>query len=155
MQVVGKDGENLGVLSLADALIKAKETELDLIEIAPTAKPPVAKIMDYGKYLYKEQKKAREASKKVRETETKSVQIGIGTSEHDLKMRAEKISEFFKDGNRVKINLVLKGRAKYMDKEFIKERLGRLLQFVTEEYKIADGPKKGPRGVSILIEKGK
>ncbi|MDP2767067.1 MAG: translation initiation factor IF-3 [Candidatus Methanoperedens sp.] len=88
MRVIGKSGENLGVLKIADALQKAKEAELDLIEIAPTAKPPVAKIMDYGKYLYQEQKKMREASKKVREVETKAVQIGIGTSQHDHEMRA-------------------------------------------------------------------
>jgi translation initiation factor IF-3 len=155
MRVIGKSGENLGVLKIADALQKAKEAELDLIEIAPTAKPPVAKIMDYGKYLYQEQKKNREASKKVREVETKAVQIGIGTSQHDLEMRAKKISEFFKDGNRVKINLVLKGRAKYLDKEFINGRLDRLLHFIAEKYKIADGPKKGPRGISIIIEKTK
>ncbi|MBU4223921.1 translation initiation factor IF-3 [Patescibacteria group bacterium] len=155
MRVIGKSGENLGVLKIADALQKAKEAELDLIEIAPTAKPPVAKIMDYGKYLYQEQKKTREASKKVREVETKAVQIGIGTSQHDLEMRAKKISEFFKDGNRVKINLVLKGRAKYLDKEFISGRIDRLLHFIVEKYKIADGPKKGPRGISIIIEKTK
>ncbi len=150
---MGKDGENLGVLTLSDALQKARETELDLIEISATAKPPVAKIMDYGKYVYQQQKKARESAKKTKEVETKGVQIGLGTSQHDLEMRAKKIEEFFKDGDRVNVSLVLRGRAKGTDKNFINERIKRLLDLIPEKYKIADGPKSGPRGISIIIEK--
>jgi translation initiation factor IF-3 len=145
----------LGVLTLGDALAKAREQELDLIEIAPTAQPPVAKIMDYGKYLYQEEKKSREAGKKSHEVETKSIQIGIGTSQHDLGMKVKKIEEFFKEGNRVKINMVLRGRAKYLNKEFINERLNRLLYLITEKYRIADGPKQGPRGLTVIIEHDK
>ncbi len=145
----------MGVLTLGDALAKAREQELDLIEIAPTAQPPVAKIMDYGKYLYQEEKKSREAGKKSHEVETKSIQIGIGTSQHDLGMKVKKIEEFFKEGNRVKINMVLRGRAKYLNKEFINERLNRLLYLITEKYRIADGPKQGPRGLTVIIEHDK
>ncbi len=155
MRVIGKDGENFGVLKIEEALQKAKEQELDLIEISPTATPPVAKIMEYGKYLYQEEKKSREAGKKSHEVETKSVQIGIGTSQHDLGMKVKKIEEFFKEGNRVKINLTLRGRAKYLDKNFINERMKRLLNLLTENYKIADGPKQGPRGLMVIIEHDK
>lgn len=155
MRVIGKNGENFGVLKIEEALQKAKEEELDLIEIAPTAQPPVAKIMDYGKYLYQEEKKSREASKKSHEVETKSIQIGIGTSQHDLERKVKKIEEFFREGNRVKINMTLRGRAKYLDKEFIRERLNRLLHLLTENYKIADGPKQGPQGLMIIIEHDK
>jgi translation initiation factor IF-3 len=152
LRVVGKDGENLGVLKRDEALVKAGEMELDLIEIAPTAKPPVAKIMDYGKYLYQQQKKDQESAKKSKEVETKVIQIGLGTSGHDLEMKAKKIEEFFKEGNRVRVNLVLRGRAKATDKNFIKERMDRLLGLIPLKYKIADGLKTGPRGVSMIIE---
>ena len=130
----------------------AKEKELDLIEISPGAKPPVAKIMDYGKFQYQEKKKIKEAGSKAHGTETKVIKVGLGTSQHDLEMKAKKISEFLKEKHRVKINLVLRGRAKYMDKDFINGRLNRVLKFVTENYKIADEPKKGPQGINMIIE---
>lgn len=155
LRVVTDSGENLGVLKLADALEKAREMELDLIEIAPTAQPPVAKIMDYGKYLYQEQKKAQVAGKKMQTSETKSIQLGISTSEHDLKMKAKKADDFLKNGHRIKIEITLRGRAKYLDPNFIKERMGRLLQFITEKYRIADGHKKSPRGLAMIIEREK
>ncbi|MFH1956223.1 MAG: translation initiation factor IF-3, partial [Patescibacteria group bacterium] len=126
-----------------------------LIEIAPTAQPPVAKIMDYGKFQYQEQKKQKEAGKKMQTTEIKEIRIGLGTSEHDLEMKAKKIMEFLKEKNKVKIGLVLRGREKYLDKNFIEERLKRILNFITEDYKISDAPQKGPRGINIVIEHGK
>ncbi len=138
-----------------EALKQAKIKELDLIEISPTAKPPVAKIMDYGKFQYQEQKKARDAVKKSKTIEIKNIRIGIGTSEHDLELKARKISEFLKEGDRVKIDLILRGRAKYLDKDFIRERLKRVLDFVSENHKIADGPKQGPKGISAIIETDK
>ena len=146
------NGENLGVIPLEKALEKARETGLDLIEISPTATPPVAKIMDYGKYQYQKQKKEKEAVKKTKTIEIKKIRIGIGTSEHDLELKAKKISEFLKKGDRVKIDLILRGRAKYLDKNFINERMDRLLNFVSENYRIAASPKQGPRGISAIIE---
>lgn len=152
LRVIGDKGENLGVLKTADAIKIAREKELDLIEIAPTAKPPVAKIMDYGKFQYQENRKAREAKKKTKDSETKSIQIGIGTSAHDLELKAKKASEFLKQGHRIRVSLILKGRAKYMDKNFIEERLNRVLRLLTENYKVSDGPKRGPRGIMVIIE---
>ena len=136
-----------------EAIEKAKEAELDLIEIAPTALPPVAKIMDYGKFVYQQEKKSRESAQKSNKTETKEIQIGIGTSPHDLEMKAKKTDKFLKEGNRAKIDLRLRGREKGLNREFIKERLDRFLGFLNEKYKIADGPKIGPRGLSVIIEK--
>ncbi len=131
----------------------AKEKNLDLIEISPNIQPPIAKIMDFGKFQYQKQKKTKTTKEKTHEkTETKIIQLGIGTSEHDLELKAKKISEFLKEKHRVKISLVLKGRTKYLEKDFINERLKRILPFITENYKIADEPKKGPSGISIIIE---
>jgi translation initiation factor IF-3 len=154
LRVIGKDGENLGVLKCEEALEKAKEQELDLIEIAPTALPPVAKIMDYGKFIYQQEKKSRESSQTSNKTETKEIQIGIGTSPHDLEMKAKKTDNFLKQGNRIKIDLLLKGRAKGLNRDFIKGRLDRFLHIIGEKYKIIDGPKSNPRGLNVTIAAG-
>jgi len=154
LQVIGAEDENLGILSLSNALQKAEEEGLDLIEIAPGAHPPVAKIMDYGKYQYEQKKKLQKAKAKAHSVETKTIQVKPGTGEHDLRLKAKKISEWIKKGNRVKVDLYLRGRAKYMDNKFLEGRLERVLQYISEEYKVADGPKKSPKGLSVVIEKG-
>ena len=153
LRIIGPEGENFGVLTLGEALQKAQEYGLDLIEISPGATPPVAKIMDYGKFRYEQKKKERGA--KGPRTETKSLQIKIGTGEHDLALKARKASEFLKEGHRVKIELFLTGRTKYLDKKFLEERLNRLLNLVTENYKIVSGPQKGPKGLMVILEKSK
>ncbi len=128
---------------------------MDLIEISPTANPPVAKIMDYGKFQYQENKKAQEAGKKAREVETKIIRLKIGTSQHDLEVKARQASEFLKEGHRIKVDLVLRGQAKYLDKNFLEERIRRILPFIAENCRIVDGPKRGPFGISLILEKEK
>ncbi len=153
MRVITVDGENLGVISLQTALAEAQKRTLDLIEISPTAVPPVAKIMDYGKYLYDEKKKQKVSKQKTLTSELKIVQVKIGTGEHDLELKAKKVSEWLSAGDRVKIDLFLIGRSKYMDQNFLKERLERVLKLITVEYKIAQDVTKGPKGLTITIEK--
>ncbi len=153
LRVITAEGENLGVIALSVALAEAQKRALDLIEISPTATPPVAKIMDYGKYLYDEKKKEKAAKAKTLTSELKIVQVKIGTGEHDLELKAKRVSEWLAEGNRVKIDLFLIGRSKYMDLNFLKERLERLLKIVTVEYKVAQDVTKGPKGLSIVIEK--
>lgn len=153
MRVITTEGDNLGVISLSEALAEASKRNLDLIEISPSAVPPIAKIMDYGKYLYDEKKKAKESKAKIQTSELKIVQVKIGTGEHDLELKAKKVSEWLAGGDRVKIDLYLVGRAKYMDLNFLKERLERILKLVSVEYKTGQPPVKGPKGLSIVIEK--
>lgn len=155
LRVVGADGANLGVLPFKDALQKAKEAELDLIEVSPNAKPPVAKIADYGKFQYELKKKQREMKAKSHTTETKSAQVKVGTGENDMNLKARRISKWLGEGHRVKIDLFLWGRYKYMEFNFLKERLERFLNLITEEYKIADEIKKSPKGLTVVIERGK
>lgn len=131
----------------------AKEKELDLIEVSPMASPPVCRIMDYGKYRYEQEKKARMAAKKAHIVEVKSVRISPGISEHDLGMKAKKASEFLAEGNKVNVELMLRGRAKYLDQNFLKERMERILKLISTDYKISAGPKKGPRGMTITLDK--
>ncbi len=153
MRVIGDDGANYGVIEISEALKIAQEKGLDAIEISPTAKPPVVKIMDYGKWQYQEERKRRGTGKKAHTAEVRGVRVGLGTSEHDLEMKAKKIGEFLEAGDKVKIDLVLRGRAKYLDKNFIKERLERVLHFIPLEYKLAEGPKQGPRGIYVMVER--
>ena len=153
VRVIGAEGENIGVMDSRDALKKAQDAGLDLIEISPGAKPPIAKIMDYGKFQYDEKKKVKAAKAKAHVTETKVIQIKVGTGEHDLNLKAKNISKWLKEGNRIKLDLFLKGRTKYMKIDFLKERMDRVLNLVTEDYKIADGPKKSPKGLSMILEK--
>ena len=153
LRVITDDGQNLGVMSTGDALRKAHEMNLDLIEISPNAVPPVAKIMDYGKFQYTEKKKLKEAKSKIQNIEIKSIQVKIATDEYDLLMKAEKASEWLKEGHRVKLNLFLSGRAKFLDQKFLRERMDRILKLVTEEFKIAEPVTKGPKGLTTVIER--
>jgi len=153
LRVVGEEGQNFGVMTLQNALAQAESLGLDLIEISPNANPPIAKIMDYGRYQYAENKKQKAAKSKVHTSEIKSVQVKVGTGEHDLELKAKKASEWLKEGNRVRINLFLTGRSKFMDMKFFQERIDRVLKLITEQYKICDTAKKGPKGVSLMIER--
>lgn len=153
LRVIGAEGENLGVISFRDALKAAEDANLDLIEISPNAVPPVAKIMDYGKYQYEQKKKAKEVKSKSHVTETKGVQVKIGTGEHDLNLKAKRAAEWLSEGHRVKIDLFLWGRYKYMEEAFLKERLERFLKIIPAEYKIADEIKRSPKGFSTTLER--
>ena len=153
LRVIGFDGENLGVISLEDAQEAAEEAKSDLIEISPKAKPPVAKIMDYGQYRYELKKKAKEVKAKSHVTETKSVQVKIGTGDNDLALKAKRVAGWLEEGHRVKVDLFLWGRYKYMEPTFLKERLTRFLKIIPAEYKIADEIKKSPKGYTVTIER--
>ncbi len=155
LRVIDDQNQNLGVLSLQDALKAARDKGFDLIEIAPNAVPPVAKIMDFGKYQYEENKKAKKAKSGAKPTETKSIQIKIGTGEHDLGLKAKTASKWLKEGHRIKVELYLSGRSKYMDEKFLQERLNRVLHLLSEDYKVAESYKRGPKGITITIERSK
>ena len=155
VRVLDSEGGTLGVMPTKDAIAKAEEQGLDLIEISATSKPPIAKIMDYGKFQYDQKKKANAAKVKMVKTDTKVVQIKIGTGEHDLNLKATRISEWLAGGNRVKLDLFLIGRTKYMKFDFLRERMERILRLITTSYKIADGPKKSPNGLTVILERSK
>jgi len=155
LRVIDDQNQNIGVLSFVEALELAQNKDLDLIEISPNANPPVAKIMDFGKYQYEISKKNKKSKAGTKLTETKSIQIKIGTGEHDLSLKAKTASKWLQEGHRIKIELFLAGRAKYLDQNFLKERLNRILHLITEDYKIAEPTKKGPKGLFMTIEKNK
>ncbi len=108
--MVGVEGEQLGIVSLAEALAKAEAAELDLVEIAPTAKPPVCRIMDYGKFKYRESKKQHEAKLKLKQIKVKEVKFRPGTDEGDYKIKLRNLIQFLTEGDKAKITLRFRGR---------------------------------------------
>ena len=154
VRVIGPAGENVGVLPTAEAIQRAREAGLDLIEVSAQANPRVTLIADYGMFKYELKKKDKEikARSSVKPTETKEAQVKIGTSDNDMRIKARKVSEWLQEGHRVKIDLFLWGRYKYMEFNFLKERLERFLAIVEESYKIADEIKKSPKGLSVVLE---
>lgn len=155
VRLIGPQGENFGVVTTKDAITKATEFGLDLVEISPNAVPPIAKITDYGKFLYSENKKQKVIKAKTHTVEVKSLQIKVGTGDHDLNLKAKKASEWLKEGHRVKIDLFLPGRTKYMNENFLKERLERVFKLIPEDFKIAEEPKKSMKGLTAMIERAK
>ena len=153
VRVIGPNAENYGVLPIAEALEKAREAGLDLIEVSPNAIPPVCRITDYGKFKYEQKKKDKEIKSKLHVSETKETQVKIGTSSRDMEIKALKSAAWLREGHRVKIDLFLWGRYKYMDFNFLKERLERFLAIIPESYKISDEIRKSPKGLSIVIER--
>jgi len=110
IRVIDNDGTQLGVISTEKALQIALDKKLDLVMIAPTANPPVCKILDYGKYRYELQKKEKEAKKKQKITQIKEIRLSPSIEEHDLVVKATNAVKFLKDGDKVKVSLRFKGR---------------------------------------------
>ena len=108
--MVGAEGEQLGIVTLADALAMAEAAELDLVEIAPTAKPPVCRIMDYGKFKYREAKKQHEAKLKQKQIQVKEVKFRPGTDEGDYKIKLRNLIRFLEEGDKAKVTLRFRGR---------------------------------------------
>ena len=110
VRVISDAGEQLGVLTIDEAMAIAEERGLDLVEVAPMARPPVVKIMNYGKYKFEEAKAARAAKKKQHVIEVKEVKFRPGIDEHDLEFKVRHMREFLQEGNKVKVTMMFRGR---------------------------------------------
>jgi len=134
--VIDAEGEQLGVLSLRDALAIAGEKDLDLVEVAPNANPPVCRLMDYGKYLYEKQKRERESRKSQKQIEVKEVRLRPKTDEHDIQVVLTKIRKFTKEGAKVRVRIRFRGREIYhpdVAQELLKRVAGDVAEEVTVE----------------------
>jgi len=110
LRLVAENGDQLGIVAVADALKMAEEQNVDLVEIAPLAVPPVCKLMDYGKFRYREQKKAHEAKLKQKQIQVKEIKFRPGTDEGDYKIKVGKLIEFLEEGDKAKVTLRFRGR---------------------------------------------
>lgn len=155
MRVLDENGKNIGIMSKWDALELAKSKNLDLIEVTHDTSPAVSKIADFGKHQYDLSKKEKESKSKIHKTETKTVQMSINTSDNDLSIKAKQAAEWLKEGNRIKVEMEVKGRSKALDEKFISDRLNRILAIIPADYKIAEPLKKMPKSIFIVLEKTK
>jgi translation initiation factor IF-3 len=110
VRLIDQDGEMLGVMSAREALIRAYDVGLDLLEISPNAVPPVVKILDYGKYKYEQQKKANEARKRQKVVEIKEIKVRPNIDDHDYDVKMRQMKEFIGEGDKVKVTLRFRGR---------------------------------------------
>lgn len=140
VRVIGEDGKQLGVMKIADALAQAKKKGVDLIEIAPMAKPPVAKIIEFGKFRYQEEKKQRRDGKKSKQGEVKEVRFSPFIAENDFKVRFERVKEFLEEKNKVRLVVVFKG-PQMRKKEFGYQLLTKILALLGEGINVDMEPK--------------
>ena len=152
VRLLSQSGEQLGIVALDKALALAEEQDLDLVKISPTANPPVCKIMDYGKYKFEQQKKEKESKfkQKQKEVELKTLRIGLNISDHDLTYRAKQANEFIKDGNKVKANMMLRGRQQAYVKNGI-DTLKKFADLVGEDAVIEKAPYQEGRFVNMIL----
>lgn len=152
VRVIGTDGEQLGVMSARDAQKLADEAELDLIKIAPKAKPPVCKIMDYGKFRYEQQKREKEAKKKQHVVETKEIRLSPNVEMNDLKTKANNARKFITKGDKVKVTLRFKGRemAHISSSAHVLDDFAKMLEDIAQVSKAA---KLEGRNMTMFLEK--
>ncbi len=155
--LIDENGEKLGKVDFAEALQKAKDIELDLVEVNPTATPPVVKIMDYGQFKYEKEKKAHKQKVLQKKVDTKGVRLSVRISKHDMEMRLDRAVKFLKKGHKLKIDLILKGRerahpAKAVEtiKEFVQTLEANEDLNISKEQ---DLTKQGGRFIMILVNK--
>ncbi|MBX6391930.1 MAG: translation initiation factor IF-3 [Burkholderiales bacterium] len=150
VRLVGEEGEQLGIVSLEEAMRLAEEKDLDLVEIAPMAKPPVCKLMDYGKFKYREAKKAHEAKLKQKQIQVKEIKFRPSTDEGDYKIKLRNLIKFLEEGDKAKVTLRFRGR------ELAHQELGqRLLQRVRDDLEpygvVEQWPKMEGRQLVMVI----
>lgn len=137
-------------MNVLEAIQIARGRELDLVEIAPIAKPPVCKIMDYGKYQYQQSKQERLNKAKQKKVEVKGIRIGIRTDTHDLDFKKDQAEKFLKKGDKVKTEIVLRGREK-AHQDLARKTLSDFLKTITVPYKMEQEIKRFPGGFNALI----
>lgn len=154
IRLIGAEGEQLGVYLTSKAIQLAKDQGLDLVEVSPTAKPPVCKIMDYGKYKYEQTKKAKEAKKHQTVIQLKEVKFRPNTDQHDFDFKFRNIQRFLEEGNKVKVTMVFRGREMvYRAKG--KETLEKIAAQLSEKATMEVEPKMEGRQMMAILAPGK
>jgi len=153
VRLIDETGNQLGVVSFEEAKAKTKAAGLDLIQVTEKIDPPVCKIMDYGKYAYQTEKKEKKAGRQ-KAGELKNIRLTFAISPHDLSTRAEAAVKFLEKGFKVRVEMRLRGREKYLD-SFTREKINGFLEVVKKKisFKFERDFKKEPRGISGIIAK--
>jgi len=150
MRVVGADGEQLGILSRTEALKVAEEAGVDLVEISPNANPPVAKVVDWGKYQYQQMKQQKKNRSSNKANELKQMRFGLKIGANDLEIKLRKIREFLADGHKVKILIFYRGR-EMAHKELGYDLIDRIVAGLEEDAVVEQKPQMAGRNLSITV----
>jgi translation initiation factor IF-3 len=150
LRVVGSEGEQLGIMTTAEALERAKQAGVDLVEISPNANPPVAKIVDWGKYQYQQMKQQKKNRSSNKANELKQMRFGLKIGSHDLEIKLKKIREFLSEGHKVKILVVFRGR-EMAHKELGYDLINRVITALEEEAVVEQKPLMAGRNLSITV----
>lgn len=148
--MIDASGEQVGIMSIGDALRLAESQELDLVEVSPTARPPVCRIMDYGKFKYEQAKKAQEARKKQTVVSIKEVKMRPKTDEHDFDFKLKNVKRFLEEGNKTKITVVFRGR-EMAHPEFGRRMLDRVTHELAGLATIEQSPRMEGRAISMIV----
>lgn len=151
VRVIGEAGEQLGVLTTQDALKRAEEAGLDLVEVAPTAVPPVCRIIDYSKYKYEQEKREKEARKKQRVIHIKEVRMGPKIGEHDYQFKLRNLEDFLKRGDKVKVTMMFRGR-EMAHIDLGRKIFDRLSSDISAIGEIEEAPKLEGRIIGMVIK---
>lgn len=149
--MIGSDGAQLGLFITSEAVKRAEAEGLDLVEIAPTAKPPVCKIMDYGKHKYEESKKKQQAKKQQAVVHLKEIKMRPSTDEHDFQVKLKHVKRFLEDGDRVKITIRFRGR-EMAHKDLGQKRMERVMEDVKELAEVFQTPRMEGRMMHMLLQ---
>jgi translation initiation factor IF-3 len=154
LRVIGSDGQQAGVMTRQDAIQLAKDEQLDLVEVSPMADPPVAKIIDWGKYKYQQTKQLQKSKKSQKQVELKQMRFGLKISQHDLLVKNKKIIDFLQDGNKVRLSVFYKGR-ELAHKELGNEILDSIIVSIKESIDIVieQSPTFAGRNLSMVIRR--
>lgn len=150
MRVVGPEGDQIGVMSSRDALARAEEFGLDLVEIAPQADPPVCRIMDWGKFKFETSKKAQVARKKQKQIQVKEIKFRPGTDDHDYDVKMRNLKRFIEEGNKVKVTLRFRGR-EMAHQELGRDLLKRVEAQTSEETTVEQFPRMEGRQMVMML----
>ncbi|MDH7605395.1 MAG: translation initiation factor IF-3 [Melioribacter sp.] len=156
VRLIGANGEQIGIVSIKDALQKAEEAGMDLVEIAPQANPPVCKIIDYGKFVYEQQKREKLQKKKQQVSVLKEIRLHPNTDVHDFDFKARHAANFIEDGNKVKVSVIFKGR-ELAYTEIGEELLRKFIERLSDIAKVEQEPKFEGRAMHAILapQKGK
>lgn len=150
VRVIGSDGEQAGVMSLSAGIDLARGEGLDLVEVSPTADPPVCRVMDFGKYLFEQNKKAQTAKRKQKQVQIKEIKFRPGTDEGDYKIKLRKLTEFLEDGDKTKVTLRFRGR-EMAHKELGAQLLARVRDDLEEYGSVEQMPQMEGRQMIMVI----
>lgn len=150
VRLVKEDGEQVGVVDIKTALQAARDAELDLVEMVPDANPPVAKVMDYRKYLYDQKQKAKDAKKNQKQTQLKEIKLRPGTEEADYQVKLRKIREFLEDQDKVKVTIRFRGR-EMAHQQIGLQQLEKVIADTTDVANVEQQPKVEGRQMGMLL----